>query len=82
VSTGWESGEFQRGPVADLKRKISTHLEEYNAVFRLVARHSIELYFATALCQQESGTNLHLSLEWSSLWSNISAVTIVINVTN
>jgi hypothetical protein len=82
VSTGWESDEFQRGPMAAVKRKISTLLGEYNALFRQVARHCVELYFAIVLCRQRSVLSLHLSPEWSSLLSNISSVTTVINVTN
>ena len=63
MSTGWESRDFQSATMAAVKRQISTLLGEFNAVFRLVARHCNELYFTIALGQQQSVLNLHLSTE-------------------
>jgi hypothetical protein len=49
VPTGWESGGFQSGPMAAVRRKISKLLVENSAVLRLVTRLCIELYIAVVL---------------------------------
>ena len=74
MSTGRESSGSQCGRMATVKRKFSTLLGEYNYVFRFVTRRFTELHFAIVLYQQ--------SPELYILWSNISVLTTVINVTD